>query len=192
MKLVAKYKKFLKEFDDKKQLRALYIVLGLIVVIGGFFLYRYSRSISSLKKKMTVVNKARKETQVLLSTNKNVEMQRSKVESMLEKEGKNFKLLDFFNNTLSNLKLVPYRTGKEKISYSNPQGIRASKYQEVNLNVQMTNLNMRQVTDLLYELEQSKRVYIKKLEITSSKTNPVVDLSLVIGTLQKKVEAEGN
>ncbi|HJM68705.1 MAG TPA: hypothetical protein QGF02_02045 [Candidatus Babeliales bacterium] len=189
MVLVDKYKKFLAEFDDKKQLQALFIILGLVVLCGGFLFYRYSSSVTSLKKQMVVLNRARKETQLLLSKNEVVQKQRDKVETMLAKE-KSFKIMEYFKTVLDKLKLNAHRTS-EKISINESEGVRASGYEEVNLNTQLTNMNTKQVVNLLFEIEQTERVYIKKMEITHSKTNPVVDLNLTIGTLQKKAEAEG-
>ncbi|OGB97183.1 hypothetical protein A3F06_02220 [candidate division TM6 bacterium RIFCSPHIGHO2_12_FULL_36_22] len=190
MTLINKYKKFLEEFDDKKQLQILFIIIGLVILSGGFLLYRYSSSVKSLKKQMVVLNQARKETQQLLSKNEVVQKQRDKVEAMLAKE-KSFKLMEYFKTVLDQLKLNAHRAS-EKISINDTEGIRASGYEEVNLSAQLTNMNTKQVVNLLYEIEQNERVYIKKLEITHSKTNPVVDLNLTIGTLQKKAEAEGS
>ena len=190
MKFIEKYKHFLEEFDDKKQLRTLFVVFGLLILFGGFFLYRYSGMVKTLKKQMSSLNIARRETQSLLSKNAVVDKQRSTVETMLSKD-KSFKIIEYFKTVLDKLKLNAYRTS-EKTSINDTEGVRRSGYEEVNLVVQLTNMNMRQVVDLLYEIEQSERVYTKKLEIVHSKTNPVVDLNLTIGTLLKKAEVEGS
>jgi len=191
MKFLNKYKHFLEEFDDKKQLRTLFVVLGLLVLFGGFFLYRYTGMVKTLKKQMSSLNIARRETQSLLSKNAVVDKQRTTVETMLSKD-KSFKIIEYFKTVLDKLKLNAYRTPAEKTSINDTEGVRRSGYEEVNLVVQLTNMNMRQVVDLLFEIEQSERVYTKKLEIVHSKTNPVVDLNLTIGTLLKKAEAEGS
>lgn len=48
---------------------------------------------------------------------------------------------------------------------------------------------MKQLTELLYELEQKKRIYIKKLEIEKSKkTNNSIDVIITIATLLPKTE----
>jgi type II secretory pathway component PulM len=47
---------------------------------------------------------------------------------------------------------------------------------------------MKQLVDLLQELEQNNRIDIKNLDITKSKKQATIDVQIIITTLQQKIE----
>lgn len=184
-----KYNQFLEKYSEKKQFNTVIAVLVFVFIVGAFFTYRYFGMIQSMNKQMTSLNKARRETQRLLAQDKEIKKQQAKVEDMLVQQ-KNFKLKEFFQSIIDRLKLQPYVVS-DRITRNELRNMRAADYQEILLEAQLHNMNIKQVADLLYEVEQNERVYTKSVEIKRSATNPVVDLTITIGTLQKKASGGG-
>jgi hypothetical protein len=100
-------------------------------------------------------------------------------------ENPDFKIDGFFTDLLSKTGLE--RNKKEtSISYAD----RGDKdYREVLLTAKFDTMNMRQLCELLNEIEQNNMVYTKELDIVKSKKIPnTIDVTLTIATLQKKPE----
>ena len=75
-----------------------------------------------------------------------------------------------------------------EVSTASPEG----HYQESILQARFTVLSMKEVTELLQEIELNKRVFIKELDIaTSKKQANSIDVTLIIATLEPKQQETG-
>ena len=62
-------------------------------------------------------------------------------------------------------------------------------YTEIKLDVGLSGLNMKQLVDLLYKIEQNERVYTKDLKIIKNLKSPTIDVTLVIATFEATTAA---
>ena len=76
------------------------------------------------------------------------------------------------------------KKGKTEIARTD----REDNYQETELTAQIVDVNMKQITELLYAIEQTRRIYIKKVDIAKSKKGSSLELGIVIATLLPKTE----
>ncbi|MDR3646783.1 MAG: hypothetical protein P4L22_04565 [Candidatus Babeliales bacterium] len=174
---------YMQENDFKKYLM---IFLTIIFLAVGFILYQYFSRISYLKKEIQRINASREEAQKILTKHQQVKKQKAIVAELLER-GKVFKILDFFNSVVEKLNLSN-KVKETKITVNGLENSATQEYEEIKLEVDLTSMNMKELTDLLNEIEENERVYIKGLEITHPKAIPAVDVNISIATLQLKAE----
>ncbi|QQR53528.1 hypothetical protein IPH25_01525 [bacterium] len=152
-------------------------VVGLVSLLG----LQYYNTISFYKKKLYTLNDLREEVQMIRQQLLYVQTQRIAVDKMLQEEV-DFKIGGYFAQILEKFALTNNKKTEEMSQIDGE-----SDYRESELITALTGMNMKQLTELLYEIEQKKRIYIKKLEIAKSKKNSdSLDILLVIATLLKK------
>jgi len=64
--------------------------------------------------------------------------------------------------------------------------LRGQGYQEVAIDAVLDNIDMKQLTELLHDLENKDRIVIKRIEIDKNKQHPTINVSLTISTLELK------
>ena len=63
-------------------------------------------------------------------------------------------------------------------------------YRRTELSAKFEDMSMRELTELLQEIEQNSRIATSRLEITQSKKKPrTIEVSLTISTLLPKIES---
>lgn len=174
----------LQHTDTKVFKKYMFILLGIIMGLFSLLTWRYYTSIAFYKKKISLLNSIREEARVIRENMVQVQTQRLRVYEMLQEEA-DFKIAGYFNNLLSSLHLSDNKKTEETSQID-----REDNYRESELVASLTNMNMKQLAELLYELEQKKRIYIKKLDIEKSKKSKnQLDITLIIATLlHKEVE----
>ncbi|HTM05983.1 MAG TPA: hypothetical protein VL201_01975 [Patescibacteria group bacterium] len=170
--------------DIKVFKKYMLILLGIVTAIFSFITWRYYTGIAFYKKKISLLNDMREEVRAIRQNMVQVQTQRSRVYEMLQEEV-DFKIAGYFNDLLVKLNLFDNKKTEETSQID-----REDSYRESELVASLTNMNMKQLTELLYELEQKKRIYIKKLDIEKSKKGKnQLDVTLIIATLlHKEVE----
>lgn len=153
------------------------IYVGVIFLLGSAIIYRYQSSINQLMKNIVDVNELREESRIILQKANQVRMQQEAVNTMLAQDP-NFKIGDYFNKLVVRLSLVDKKSLEETT-----QSDLDDAYREVELTARFVDMNMKQVTELLQDIEQTKRVYIKRLDIQQSKKNGFLEIEIVIATL---------
>jgi len=163
----------------------LFIILGVIVLLAGFVVFRYYRKINDLNDQIAFVNATREEeVRTILRRMDDVEQQRKKVNDVLDKD-KKFKIAGYFKQLIEQQGLSTNKTKETSTTVTLPNG-----YQEVSLSTGFIGLTMKQLTELLDALEKNERVYAKNLEITKSKRMPKkIDVNVTIATLEPKLKA---
>ncbi len=150
--------------------------------------YYYYSTIKYWKKQTNEINAMRDEVKVILDKDELVQKQREEVNALLS-EMPDFKIGEYFNDLIAKLGLTQNVVTSPSITYAD----RGDKeYREVLLTTQFDMMNMKQLTELLNEIEQNKRIYTKELEIIKSKKTPnTIEVNLTIATLQRKPETTG-
>lgn len=182
MELLEKISTYIDNISKKELSRYLLISLGIIVTCFLLLVFNYYRKVRYLKKQMRILNEAREEeVKRILTRAASVQQQRKEVDAILE-EDKDFKIGGYFKDVLTKLGL----TSKKAVE-SPSQIDREGKYRESILNVKFTDMDMKQLSELLNEIEKNKRIFTKELEVTTSRKTPQkIDVNLTIATLLLK------
>ena len=182
MEALDRLKSFIEGSEERDFYKYLIIALGVTtLLIGGIIVYYYS-NVVGLKKKIKDINDFRVETKEILNKNALVEQQRNEVNDML-KEHRDFRIDQYFEE-----KLIPkLQLADKKKIYTTTQEDRDTEYRERSLNAKFTDMDTKQVCELLNEIEQNTLIYTKELEITKSKKQPpTLEVNLTIATLELK------
>lgn len=183
MKAFNNLKEFIINLEEKKFYTYLGITLGIVcALVIGIIYYNY-RSINYWRKTINNINIMREDIKRIVDQDEQVLKQRQEVNAMLE-EVPDFKIEGYFNELINRMGLpVPTETSITYADHGDPE------YREVLLTAKFDTMNMRQLTELLNEIEQNKRIYSKDIEITKSKKMPnTIDVKLTVATLQRKPE----
>jgi hypothetical protein len=172
---------WIEQIDRHQMQKYIYIVIGIILGLTVLLGWQYFNTVAKLNKKINSINGIREDVRGMRQMMLQVNTQRTAVNEMLAEEV-NFKIVAFFNSVLAKLNIVDNKKTEEVSQID-----REDQYRETELNVTMADMDMKQVTELLFELEQKKRIYIKKLDIEKSKKGQnTLEIILIIATLSNK------
>jgi hypothetical protein len=186
MVLLDRIRERLEKLDEKEFFKYAALFLGIVCALAGIIIIRYYFKTSSLNKQMKRVNVLREDVKQILDRYEMVKKQQEEINALLD-ENEDFILAEYIERLRTELRLT--YTVESRTTAS-----RDDKYQEIAINVKFTNMNMKDLTELLQEIKKNKLVYTKDLDILKSKARPgTLDVSITIATLKKipKTEAEG-
>jgi hypothetical protein len=175
----------IKHFIDNLEQRTFYLyvggsLLGLLVIIG-IILYSYYSALANLEERMLTINEQRLNVKRMLAVYERVKKHKTEVDALMAQEP-NFKIISYFDGVLIKLGLADKKTIQTP-SHIEHEGA----YSETILKVQLTDMDMKQLCEVLNELEHNKRIFTKELEIIKSKKKKkVLDVALTIATLEPK------
>lgn len=184
MEIVNKLRLAIEGLERKDFYKYLVIILAIILLLIGFFVFRYYRTSGDLRSRIDDVNEIREErVRSILRRMDSVERQRRQVNDILAKE-KDFLIAGYFDNLVSQQGLVDNSTEKS------PSVIElGNDYREVVLRARFVGMTTKQLCELLDAIEKKERVYAKSLEIIrSTKTPETIDVNMTIATLQPKLK----
>lgn len=185
MKIFNTINEYIINLDEKRFYTYLASAIGVIIFLCIGLIYYYYSSINYWKKQINEINISRDEVKQIIDRDELVLKQREQVNKMLE-EMPDFKIEGYFNDLIAKLGLTQNKVTSPNITYGD---LGDKEYREVLLTTQFDNLNMKQLTELLNDIEQNNRIYTKELEITKSKKVPnTIEATLTIATLQRKPE----
>lgn len=177
-------KSFINKTDSKK---FSYYMIGYAagcVLLCILIIFYYYRSVGALQRKIRNINSSREEVLTILEKASDVQQQRSKVEETLAKD-MDFKIGGYFKNLLVKLHLKDKEVAEETSTADLEENYRKSE-----LSAKFEDMSMKELTELLQEIEQNSRVATNRLEITQSKKKPrTIEVSLTISTLLPKIES---
>jgi hypothetical protein len=169
----------IKQFFDQLEERTLYAYIICVVcsvaLLMGVLVFFQHRSYQQLKKSATRLNQARETGQELLSRYERVREQEQAVTTLLEQD-KSFRIVGYIDSTLATLNLLANRTASSQTAepLEHP-----AQYNEITVNF---------TSELLAAFEKNERIYTKFIEVAKSPTQPSIDVSLAVATLQPRVE----
>lgn len=156
-------------------------LLGVLLIIGGITYYYYS-AVGDLNEQIETLNKDRSEMRALFGRETRVKEQQAAVDKLL-KEDPGFNITEEFTKISTKLNMQPMTepTLSDSVKLS-------GKYKEYALSVRFENIDMKQICDLLEEIESIKRLYTKSIDIERTKSTPAkLNVALVIGTLLPQI-----
>ncbi len=173
----------IRNFFSTKSKRDLYIYygvfLGALILISGVIVYTHFRTVSKLTTELKKVNKQRAVTQEILVKNKEVLTQQEAVKAILAEEP-NFYIGQYFTDLIKSQNLQSNLTKESERSESDI----GNGFTEHKLAVTFSKLNMKLLTELLFKIEQNQRVYTKELKIIKNIKDGLLDVTLIIATLE--------
>lgn len=172
---------FFKRIDARLFWQLLIGFLTSLTLILMFLVYRHYRTINLLQEDIEEINELRKKTRRILTQAHQVQTQRDTVKKLLE-SNLDFKIGGYFENLLNQLNLS---TKKEMDTISTID--RQDNYRENILNAKFVDMNMKELTELLAELDKNPLIFTKELDIMQSEKKPkTLDVTLTIATLEPK------
>lgn len=185
MEVSQKINEFLQTINNKQFYIYSSVFIGSILFIEGFVLWRYYKKTATLKKEINFINMSREEAQDIFTRAQRVEKQQKEVDAILSQD-KNFKIAGYFKDMITQLGL------NEKQKIAQPQSIdRDDNYVETVINAKFTQMNMKDITTLLQNIEQNARLYTKELEIVRSTKMPnTLEVKIIVATLLPKTSQE--
>lgn len=156
----------------------LFIVIIVLMVAIAF---QYYRTVNRLKSEIATINDTRQEVRTILEKARLVKKEQKEIDAIIAKE-ENFKIVGYFEDLLNRLGLA-----QKKLSQEINTAVKEGNYQESILQAKFTNMTMKDITELLQEIESNKRVFTKELDIIVSRKRPgTLDMTLTIATLEPK------
>ena len=155
---------------------------GTIATLIVALTYFYYQSTSSFVQDIEKVNEDRLEVRKLLANADRVKRQQVVVRKMLE-ENIDFKINGYLTNVLEKLQIDRYAE-----PLTSTQTDQNEQYREDTASTTLTGISMKEVAELLQELEKTEKIYIKELSISRDKKRAgTVKVAITIGTLVPKV-----
>lgn len=174
-------KAYLETIESTEPKKIFHAIIGIIVGMSLLMLlygWRYIATTRQLNRAIRVLNDQRDEARALRERMLRVHNQRTAVDQMLAQEP-DFKIGGYVALLLEKLKL----TDKKRIEETLQTDVQEN-YRETEIMLKLSDMNMQQLVELLYAIEQKHRIYIKRLEIERSKKQPSsIDVQLAIATL---------
>jgi hypothetical protein len=175
-----KFQDFLSGLEERHFYYYISAFLGIIIIISSVMAYYQYDTTTELLDAIETINDER-ETKVRPLLNKGARVKRKlkDINTMLAQET-DFKIGEYFKKLKHFIppakEIIPTQTDHD------------DKYRETSLKANFTSITMQQLLELLKDLEQTERIYIKELDIRKSvKTENSIDVELTIATLLPKL-----
>ena len=183
MEIIDKIYTYISNLDEKRFYQYLIGFLCAIGLLMLLIMFQYYRSVSSLKSEIAQINAAREQARTILDKGQIVKKEQREIDAIIAKD-ENFKIGQYFEDLLAKLGLSN-KVDKDSLEVTSPE--REGKYRESVLTAKFSGMTMKELTELLQELEFNRRVFTKGLEITASQKPPnSIDVTLTIATLEPK------
>jgi hypothetical protein len=177
-------KNFINKTDSKT---FFYYIIGYLAgcaLLFSLIIFYYYSSINGLQKKIKNINSSREEVLTILEKYSLVQQQRLMVEETLAKDT-DFKIAGYFLKLLTKLNLKEKEVAEETTTTDLEENYRKSE-----LNAKFEDMTMKELTELLQDIEQNSRIATNRLEIIKSKKKPKsIEVNLTISTLLPKIES---
>ncbi|HXW86614.1 MAG TPA: hypothetical protein VEK38_04705 [Candidatus Bathyarchaeia archaeon] len=181
MKIIDTVQQFLDSMDTRTFYLYSAIYLATLTVLSVGIVYYHYSAMAFWRKKIVNINEAREKTRDILEQSLRVSQERAAVDAMMA-EDPNFKIGGYFDHVVQQLHLTDKKDTEETAQIDREDG-----YRETELTARFVDMNMKLIAELLQEIEKTKRIHMKRLDIQKSKkSGNTLDMELVIATLLPK------
>lgn len=189
MAILSDLSQYIKQLNTKQLQYYIAGYLALVLLILGLIGFVYYSRVKNYTKKLEIINQKSLEAKDLINRSKKVLGEQAAINKILD-EDKTFRIVPTYQNVLSGLNLS---------SHSNPdlqstvnKNISLKDKTERVLKAQLTNINTKNLLDLLSKIATIKQLYPKELVIKKAEKNRNLDIEITIATLEPEVaENEG-
>ncbi len=181
MEIIKKADNFLRSLERKDFYLYTSISLGILCVILALFFWRYYSSGSYYFYEIESINEQRSEKiKKLFERQEQIAFEQKEVDKLLEKDS-NFKIRQHMQQLLQELKI------ERKMVVDSISNAEQENYRESTLTINFAGMNMKELCELLQKIEQTKRIFIKKVEMQQSKKiSNTIDVVIEVATLFPK------
>ncbi len=174
-------KDYIQSLNQKEIVRILFAYFIGFVLLVGFMIYRHFNMIAEAEQKTKLLNRARKEIQVVLTEYDTIKNKKNEVDVLLAKD-KNFYLVKYCQDTLSSVNI----TNAPPLSLVNqpwPNG-----YTEESVQINLSQVTMKQVCEFLEALQATPRIFVKNLDFVKGNVEKKINVNMSVATLKPVVE----
>jgi len=181
MMLLDSIRDFVRSFD-RKELRlwgSMYVAVCGFIVVG--IMVWHILALKDIKKKIVVLNKSRVTVQEILTQYQAVEQQKNKVAEIL-KANKNLTIQKFFQELQAKFPAAQHATSV----YSHK--VLPNKYTEESMALSFSNIDTKQLCDILQEIENQQLVYVTLdgIDISKISHGKKINVKMSIATLREE------
>lgn len=186
MKFFEKIYTFIASISPREfQLYSIIAASVLVVFIVGIDIQFYRKSRTLLKKIKTLNDEREERVRDILTQGALIKQQQQEMNRILS-EDLDFKIAGYCNSVLKKMGLL----GK-KVTETATQADIDQTHRESTLQIRLEEMNMQELTELLQEFENNKRISIKHLDIAKSIKKPdTIDIQFTITTMLLKTFSE--
>lgn len=179
MEALNKLRHTLKTADTRELLIYAGSFIALVSMILGLLFYVHVKRINYYTQQLNTLDRQRKETRNLLARYKIVNQRQAEVETILNTDA-TFRIEPLYATILQKLGL----TLNQPEAPTSDNGETVKGKTERILKSHLTNMSMKQLTDLLSAIADIPQLYPQDLEITKIPNTQAVNVDLTIATLQ--------
>lgn len=177
---------FLENLNKRQFYYFVAATLGIVILVAGFLIYRMLGEADLLYRQMANINQKRQEARVLLAQNQQINEYKTAAEQLLARD-KNYKLLEGINELLARTQLENKVRNKNLLS-ADAHLFKGTGYMERQVELALSGINTQQMVQLLEAIENNQRLFVKKLTIVQPQQDGPLDVTLVIATLEQRIE----
>ncbi|MBS1986399.1 hypothetical protein JST99_00490 [Candidatus Dependentiae bacterium] len=186
MKWLESIQTYVTSLDRQQLYRLMGGIAGAIALLIFLVLYLRHSYIEQGFTQLVDINEQREKIKIIATRAERVKKQRQEVDAMLAKD-ESFTISGYLEMVLKKLHLSDKTTIGEHSQVDLENG-----YRESTRKIILSGMNMKQLSELLRELEQNERIYTKELEITRSSRQPqTIDVMLSVATLEPRTTLPG-
>ncbi len=182
---VASYlKSFFENLDQKQFQQYMLIVFVMLLLVASFVIFQFYSATNALRIKMNNINEQREQVRDILNKAHLLLQKKNEIKELFE-EDKSFKIAQAFKEIIEQVGL----SNKIQSDLVPTQEDKPGDYGEIILAGQLSDIDMKQITDLLAAIAKKKRIYIKNIDMVRAKKGQnSIDMSITIATLYPKNE----
>lgn len=174
---LSKVRSFLSEMNSIEFRKFILIYMGAFTSVVGFLIFFYISQELTIKDQAKALNKYRTQVQQILTDYQKVAQQKESVSELLASTD-TFYLQQFVQSSLETIGITTSSIGK--VSSQTVNG-----YTEESVSVQLTDINTKELCELLQTIEETSRVYVKNVTITRIEGASSISASMFIATLKQ-------
>lgn len=179
MNILNSVRDHISSFQQKEVFRfcIVYLVICIGVEIGLVVQYVYLQQ--EMQAKIVQLNKSRQALQAILTHYQVVQQQKNKVDLAL-KQNKTFNIQKFYQDLAQKYNV----TGQSSVSFKRqklPNG-----YFEESLLITVSQIDMKTLCELLFDIEQESIVYTVSVDITKATVPKKINMTVSIATLRSE------
>lgn len=174
---------YLYGLNKKETMRIMGAFFILFICIISFLLFKHVNLLHNIEQKTQVLNKARRDIQIILTEYEHMKNKKNEVDLILMKD-KNFYIKKYYQDTVKELHIVN-ESSSSLMTQLWPNG-----YEEESLQINFLQISMKQLCEFLQSLQTNQRVFVKDLNITKGSIAKKINASLTIATLKPVIEKQ--
>lgn len=182
MVLLERIRTFLDTLDERTWYKYMAIAMSCLLALVLLVIFWYFRAVGKRQRVIAEINDDREQVREIVTRAQRADKQRQEITELLN-EDPDFKIKGYLQEVMMRIGIAKNITTENDTQIDHE----GDDYSESRATYQFTGTTMKDLTQLLEDIEQNKRLFTKELEITKSKKTPkTIDVTLTVATMQPK------